>query len=299
MSRIALCLIALGALAACQAPPSVSVPVAAAGPPTKEYRVRETRLLNGLVSVRLEIPPAPAGPQPTVIALLGDTHGLLDAGFIAVTYTVYWDLLRTPVPTPPPGQSVGTWVLASPSADVLGQPYVRDIARNATEVVPAIVDWLTTQPEVDAKRLGMIGGSTNGFVTLQALAAEPRLGAAVAIAACGDYECFLRDSSMGMQGAPLALTPDYAAWLREQDVTRTPQRLTHGALLMLNRTGDVLIPFACAEQTAAVLTQAYAKAGATERFRFTSFDIEGHGIGPQETQAAMQWLQRWLAAPVP
>jgi len=264
-----------------------------------EYHVKEARLLNGLVIVRVEIPPAPDGAKPTVIALLGDTHELLRAGFIAVTYTVYWDFLRPPAPTPKAGHSVGTWVLASPSAEVLGQSYLRDVARNATEVVPAIVEWLTTQPEVDATRLGMVGASTNGFVALQAAAVEPRLRAVVAIAASADYECFLRHSSMGMQGKPLTLAPAYAEWLRAQDVTRMPQRLVHSALLMLNRTGDKLIPFACAEATARALSEAYARAGAPDRFHFVSFDIEGHGIGPQESQATLDWLRRWLQTPAP
>jgi pimeloyl-ACP methyl ester carboxylesterase len=160
-----------------------------------------------------------------------------------------------------------------------------------------VLDWLATQPEVDMRRLGIVGASTNGFVTLQALAAEPRLRAAVVIAACADYECFLRNSSMGLQGKPLALAPSYAAWVHEQDVLYAPQRVVHAALLMLNRTGDELIPYACAEETARVLRQAYAKADAPERFDLQAFDIEGHGIGPQETQATLAWLQRWLQPP--
>ena len=283
-------------LTGCAAPREIAAPPPPSAEPqtTIEYRVRETKLLSNLVTVRLEIPAAPDGPKPAVIALLGDTHALLHEGFIAVTYTVNLDRMRTPVPTPEPGHSVGMWVLAASSADVLGEAYLRDIATTATHAVPAILDWLATQPEVDAQRLGMVGGSTNGFVTLQALAADPRLGAAVAIAACGDYHCFLRESSMGMQGQPLTLAPAYEKWLREQEVIRTPQRLVHGALLMLNRTGDTLIPFSCAEATAKVLSDAYAKAGASDRFQFMRFDVEGHGIGPQETRATLDWLRKWL-----
>jgi len=297
MRRTSYTLLLAIVLSGCRAPTAPTPIAGPTAPPTNDYRVRETRLLNGMVSVRVDIPLTPEGRKPTVIAQLGDTSPLVRAGFVAVTYTVYWDFLRTPGPTPPPGHTVGKWVLASPSADVLGQTYLHDIAQNADQVVPAILDWLATQPEVDTSRFGIVGGSTNGFVTLQALAADARLRAAVVIAACGDYECFLRNSSMGMQGQPLTLSPSYAAWVHEQDVTYAPQRVVHAALLMLNRTGDELIPYACAETTARTLSQAYAAAGAPERFEQRAFDIEGHGIGPQETQATLAWLQRWLAPP--
>jgi X-Pro dipeptidyl-peptidase (S15 family) len=290
-------------LTSCRAPLALSSPAAAATespPPITEYTVKETRLLDGRVKVRVEIPPVPVGAKPTVIAFVGDTGALLGAGFNVVSYVVQREVPQEP-PSPPAespeaGQAVGTWVLASPSAAVLGQVYLRDVARQATEIVPAVVDWLTTLPEVDAARLGMVGGSTNGFVALQAAAVEPRLRAVVAIAACGQYECFLRHSSMGMRGEPLRLSPTYADWVRARDITRTPQRVVHSAILMLNRTGDQLIPFPCAEATAHRLAAAYARAGLPSRFRFVRFDVEGHGIGPDESRATLDWLRRWLPA---
>lgn len=270
-------------------------PVAASGglpTPATEYLVKEARIVNGMVSVRADIPVAPPGRKPAVVALFKDTHQLVGAGFVAVTYQVDWARLRGPAPTPAPG-SVGTWVLASPSAAVLGEAYLHDVARNA-EIVSAVLDWMQTLPEVDMARVGMAGGSTNGFITLRAVAAEPRLHAAVAIAACGDYHGFLRDSSMGIPGQALALAPAYEEWLRTQEVVRHPDRLVHAALLMVNRVGDRLIPVGCADETARVLREAYARAGAAERFEYLRLESEGHGMSAVEVQAMFDWLRRWL-----
>jgi hypothetical protein len=256
--------------------------------------MKEAFLVNAAVAVSVHIPLSPAGPKPTVIALAGGTRQLMGAGFVAVTYKINWELVRGPVPTPPPRQAVGMWVLASPSAAVLGERYLRDITAEGTQYVPAVIDWLVTLPDIDTKRIGMAGGSTNGFTTLQALAHDRRLRTAVVIAACGDYHGFLRHSSMGMRGKPLALDPPYERWIQSQEIVRRPRRVVHAALLMINRVGDELIPIACADETARALEPAYTAAGAGDHFRYVRLEGEGHGIGKEEGRLMLEWLQQWL-----
>jgi hypothetical protein len=281
-------------LAGCQRAVPTLTPARAPSKLATEFLVKETFVKHFTVGVTAHIPLAPAGPKPTVIALAGNTRQLMGAGFVAVTYTVNWERARGPVPTPPPRGAVGIWVLAAPSAGVLGERYLRDIAAASGEYVPAVIDWLATLPDVDAKRIGMVGSSTNGFITLQAVAVDRRIRAAVALAACGDYHGFLRDSSMGMTGKPLALDPDYERWIRTQEIIRHPERVVHSALLMINRVQDELIPVSCADETARVLQPAYAAAGATDRFRYIRREATGHGTGPEEIQPTMEWFEHWL-----
>lgn len=283
----------LALLAGCRTPPAP--PPAAAAPPTTEFLVREARLADGEMTVRLEMPLSPAGRKPAVIAMLGDTRPLLAAGFVVATYRVHWRKVRGPDPTPlPAGQGAGKWVLASADPARLGERYLGGIAATAERYVPAALDWMVQTPEIDPERIGMVGVSTDGFVTLQAVGADSRLRAAVAIAACADYQTFLRFSSMGLNGAPLALAPSYAAWLREQEVIAHPQRAVHAALLMINRSADALIPVACADETARVLADAYAAAGVPQRFRYVRLEREGHGMSREEPSAALEWLRQWL-----
>lgn len=255
--------------------------------------MKETQLVNGAVSVRASIPFSPVGPKPAIIALIGEPRELVGAGFVAVTYTIDWRLLKRPTP-PPAAQAVGKWVLASPSAAVLGEAYLREIVTTATEYIPAIIDWLETVPEVDTRHIGMAGASTNGFVTLQATAANRRIRAAVALAACADYHSFLRDSSMGMEGKPLALDPAYDRWIQSQEIIRHPRLMVHAALFMKNRVGDQLIPVACADETAKVLAPAYARAGSPERFRYLRVEGTEHGSGEEERRETLAWFQEWL-----
>ena len=290
-------LAAVLALVGCRTPLSKPAPLRpyTPPPPATEFLVKETRLAGGAVAVRADIPLVPSGPKPAVIALLGDTHQLVGAGFVTVTYSVNRNLLKHPQPPAPPAEeTVGKWVLASRSASRLGETYLHEIAATADEYVPMILDWMQTLPEVDPHRIGMVGSSTNGFITLQATARDRRIRAAVAIAACGDYRDFLRRSSMGMDGKPLELDPSYARWIARQELVRHPQGVVHAAVLMVNRIDDPLIPVSCADATAEVLARAYEHAGTPERFRYVRVAEPGHGVGVQEGNEAMVWLQDWL-----
>src|SRR5262245_48324626 len=271
-------------LAACRAPAPPPPPPPFVPPPrATQFLVKEVRLAGGVVGVHVEIPLEPSGPKPAVIALIGDTRQFVGAGFVVVTYSIEWGMLKDRPKPPPAEQAVGKWVLAAPTAATLGEQYLRDIVTTATVYVPGILDWLETVPEVDAKRIGMVGGSTNGFVTLAATAAERRIGVAAAITACGDYLDFLRYSSMGMEGKPLELDRRYERWIRSQEVIRHPERLVHAAVYMMNRADDELIPVSCADATARILTRAYARAGHPSRFRYLRLTGGGHGFGRRRT----------------
>jgi len=261
--------------------------------PVREFLVREVTVPQRPITVRLEIPFAPAGPKPAVIALLGGNDALRAMGAVIVSY-VDWS---AKTPPPPAENTVGKWVLASPTAAVLGREYLRSIARTANEVIPRVVDYLVTVPEIDAARIAITGSSTNGFIALQAVAAERRLSVAAAIAACGDHLRFLRFSSMGMEGRALELDPEYERWLHEQEPVRHPERLVHAAVLMVNRIEDPLIPISCAESTARALERAYERAGVPERFRFVRIQDGGHGVGQADAEEALAWLERWLHEP--
>jgi len=256
----------------------------------------------GFIEVHVERPPAPAPPHPAVISLLGEREALLDAGFAVVTFRVHWEMLRgvppalpAPAPGPAPTHGVGVWLLASPSPRTVGQRYFGLVAAQV-KAVRRVLDHLSASPLVDAARIGIAGSSTNGFAALEATAADPRIRAAVAVAACGDYHRFLELSSLAMRGAPLELDPDYSRELRGREPAAHPERLVHAAVLMVNGTADVAVPPACPRQTAAVLQQAYADAGAPDAFRLVLVDDASHTqLGPRAREESLAWFGYWLA----
>ena len=259
--------------------------------------MREAQIENGAIVVHVEIPLDPPGRKPTVLVNLNESSALLGEGAVAVTYRVDWSRLPGAPPPPAPGveNAAGKWALAAPSSRFVGEQFLRTIAATATLVVPKVLDYLVTLPDVDPARIGITGASTNGFIALEAIAADPRLSVAVAVAACGDYFRFLRYSSMGMDGRPLDLDPTYAAWLRAQQPIAHPRRLVHAALLMVNRVQDPLIPIACADETQRVLAPVYASSGFARRFRYVRIEeAAGHGLGAREDAENRAWLRAWL-----
>lgn len=256
------------------------------------------QLDGDFITVRLHIPPTAAAPTPAVVSLAGEHASLLAQGYLVATYRINWEF-RSPPPAsaPPEENTVGKWILASPSAAILGRRYLRMIATNAEDVIPRILDYLVGVPEIDRRRIGIVGASTNGFIALQAVARDRRLAAASVLSACGDYHLFLRDSSLGMDGAPLALEPSYDGWVRTVEPIRRSRRITHAAVLMVNRDGDPVIPISCADATARVLRRAYAAAGAPDRFHYRVLEGSTHGLDLRDQQETLAWLGRWLRPP--
>jgi hypothetical protein len=213
-------------LAACGARAPAPQPAAPPRPAPAErrFQVREAQIENGAIVVHVEIPPEPAGRKPAVLVNLNESSALLDEGVVAVTYRIDWNRLpgAPPMPAPGAGKTAGKWALGGSSARLVGEQFMRTIAATATLVVPKVLDYLETLPDVDPTRLAITGASTNGFIALQAIAADRRLSVAVAVAACGDYFRFLHYSSLAMDGRPLDLDPDYASWLRTQQPIAHP-----------------------------------------------------------------------------
>lgn len=273
------------------------IPRARAAPRGGALRASVERVLlhHGAIELTLEIPiDGSHRRRPVVLGMPGMRATVLEAGAIWGDYTIQWTRLKDAPPPPPTHDTVGTFVLTSPSADVLGRNYLETISRTAWEFLPEIVDHLVTRDDVAPDRIALGGASTNGFIALQAASREKRLAAVGVFLACGDYFRFLQDSSMGMAGQPLRLDPAYADWVRTQEVIRFPDTLPPTPLLLTGRVGDPLIPIACVDTTAEVLADAYLRAGVPDHFTFARLQLEGHGYNVDEQRAYEAFLRRWI-----
>jgi dienelactone hydrolase len=290
----------------------------APSPPEAKTWVHTVSAQGGFIEATIEGPVSPAGPKPAVISYLADAREpLLDAGIVVVTYRQHWELLRgLPRPAPPPEsanpeppapaappddkprRTYGTWLLASSSPKTVGQAYFQLIDANATGALPQVLDLLAREPEVDMRRIGILGHSTNAFVAMQGVAADRRIGVAALVAGCGDYHRFLHASSLAMKGEPLDLDPAYSRWLRAREAVRHPRRLLHAAVLMVNGRDDQAVPTECATATARVLARAYRRAGIPQRFRFVLVP-GGHVISDAARAPVNEWFQRWLLSTPP
>ncbi|HEY9219497.1 MAG TPA: prolyl oligopeptidase family serine peptidase [Phenylobacterium sp.] len=133
-------------------------------------------------------PKRPAGAKaPVIISIHGGPEGQERPGFSA-TYQYWAAELGAAVILPNVRGSTG-----------YGKTYVSldngPRRQDSVKDVGALLDWIATQPDLDASRVVVSGGSYGGFMTLASLAAyNDRLAGAIDVVGISDWETFLKNT---------------------------------------------------------------------------------------------------------
>lgn len=180
-----------------------------------------------------------------------------------------------------------------------------------------LLDYLETRPDVDAKRIGMIGFSMGGIQTWLAASVDDRVRVAVPAIAVQSFRWSLDNDQWQGRANTIKLAHETAAkdlgepainqkvcrvlWdkiipgIVDQFDCPSMIRLFAGRpLLILSGTRDGNCPYGGAKLAIAAAEKAYADAGASERLRVLVEDV-GHTVTPPQRQAALEWFERWLA----
>jgi dipeptidyl aminopeptidase/acylaminoacyl peptidase len=136
----------------------------------------------------------------------------------------------------------------------------------------AAIDWLTEVGGVDPERIGVMGGSYGGFMTLAAITEAPeRWGVAVDLFGIADFETFLKFTGPWRRRHRAREYGEDPAFLRtispihKADRIRTP-------LLVIQGDHDVRVP---QEESEQIVDTIRANDGIVE---YIVFPEEGHGI---------------------
>lgn len=190
--------------------------------------------------------PAPQpGPRPVVIYAHGGPEGQFRPTFISTFQ--YWALeLGVSVIAPNVRGSTG-YGRAFHQLDNgrLREDSVRDVG--------ALLDWIADQPELDADRVGIYGGSYGGYMVLASLAMYPdRFKAGIDVVGVanfvtflentGDYRRDLRRVEYGDER-----DPQMRAFLEQISPTNRADRIK-AALFVVHGKNDPRVPYTEAEQ---------------------------------------------------
>jgi dienelactone hydrolase len=254
---------------------------------------------NFLVSANLYLPTKNSGPHPAILNVIGHSpegkatekvqrRAISQArkGFVAFVIDAIGQGERQIEEyahiSKPPGnahQIIGT------QAFIAGTHIFNFMA---WDVIRA-VDYLSSRPEVDPKRIGCTGCSGGGMMTTYILPFEPRI--TVAVPACNpntwshrvhanlatDHEqVFFGAFTVGIdpRGDPL--------------FTHVPK-----PLLIDTTTGDNLNPPSGVWDLSTWLYKAYAAHGAPQAFQTTMVDGP-HGYNKEQREFAYAWMLKWL-----
>jgi len=164
--------------------------------------------------------------------------------------------------------------------------------------IGALLDWIAQQPELDAQRVAVTGGSYGGFMALSSLTHYPeRIKAGIDIVGIANFITFLERTSPYRQDLRRAEYGDE----RDPKMREVFERINpsssagkiRSALLVAHGRNDPRVPFFEAEQIA-------AKVRSAGRQVWTVYaDNEGHGFGKKDnrdyiTAVEMMFLEKYL-----
>lgn len=231
--------------------------------------------------------PRGAGRHPVIISVHGGPEGqerptwsALYQYFAACGYGVLAPNIRG---------SVGYGKAYSHLDDVgLRGDAIEDVARAAA--------WLSAQPEVDGKRLAVMGGSYGGYMTLAQVAFNPTLfAAAVDVVGISNFETFLANTGPWRRKQRIA---EYGDPEKDLDVLRRFSPIHKVAdirtpLMVIQGAQDPRVPKSEADQMVASLR----KLG--RPVTYLVFDNEGHGLARLANRieaytAVSRFFDTWL-----
>ena len=268
----------------------------------------------------LMAPASASGRRPVVVVLhgsgakkeeqLGLLRTLADRGFtsVAIDARYHGERART-------NQGVDEYIgaLLQTYRSGQGHPYLYDTVWDTMR----LVDYLVTRPDVDPKRIGLLGISKGGTETYLTAAVDPRIGVAVPIIGVQGFRWALDHDAWQPRVATFQPAVDGAARDegRQVDaafVRRFYARVAPGLdsvfdgpsmlpliaprpLLIINGDSDPRTPLPGVLECVQAAERAYAAAGAQDKVGFYLQPHAGHVFTPVAELVALDWLARWLS----
>jgi dienelactone hydrolase len=180
-----------------------------------------------------------------------------------------------------------------------------------------LLDYLESRPDVDARRIGMIGFSKGGMETYLTAAVDPRVAVGVPCIGVQSFRWALENdawrSRVGTFQAAIngAAKDAGVAEVNADFVRKFYDRVVPGIyaefdgprmlpliaprpLLVINGDSDPRTPIPGVTECVTNTRKAYAEARALEKFELRIQERTGHAVTPASQQAAIAWFQKWL-----
>ncbi len=223
--------------------------------------------------------PEGAGPHPVIISIHGGPEAQSRPGFNS-TYQYWAKELGLAVVVPNVRGSSG-----------YGKTYVSlDNGLNrkkSVEDIGALLDWIETQPDLDASKVVVHGGSYGGYMVLASMIDyADRLAAGVNIVGISDFKTFLENTEgyrVDLRRAEYGdeRDPVIAAFFDEISPLKNASKITK-PLFIIQGYNDPRVPYTEAEQILSAM-----KANGVKTWFMMAMD-EGHGFRKKANREAQR-----------
>ena len=178
-----------------------------------------------------------------------------------------------------------------------GKTYLKldnaELREDSVKDIGALLDWIAKQPELDASRVAVTGGSYGGFMVLSSLVKfGDRIKAGIDIVGICNFNTFLTNTSayrVDLRRAEYGDERDakmQAVFERISPANHADKIVS--ALLVAHGQNDPRVPFSEAEQIA-------AKVRGHGRTVWTVFaDNEGHGFAKKDNADYLRAVEAWF-----
>jgi dienelactone hydrolase len=180
-----------------------------------------------------------------------------------------------------------------------------------------LVDVLEKRPDVDPKRIGMLGISMGGIQTWLAAGTDERVAVALPLIAVQSFRWSLDNDKWQARANTIKATHEAAAKDLDEPAVNAkvcralwgkiipgitnefdcPQMLPLFAgrpLYIANGTEDANCPIEGAKMAIRSAEAAYAKAGAKEKLKVSIAEGVGHKVTDDQRAEALAWCEKWL-----
>ena len=151
------------------------------------------------------------------------------------------------------------------------------------------LDYLSSRPEVDKKRVGCVGLSVGGYRSLMLAALDERIKTAVSAGFMQSYVSQIRRNVINTTG----LTFHLVGLFRYLDLPDLSALIAPRPALFINGSKDGLFNQEGLKAAYEKIQRCYAKAGVPERQVCRLYDSP-HEFNPEMQAEAWQWLRKWL-----
>ena len=181
------------------------------------------------------------------------------------------------------------------------------------------VDVLQARPDIDPKRIGMVGISMGGIETWLAAAADERVAVAVPAIAVQSFRWSLEHDRWQGRANTIKVAHEAAAkdlgepavnarvcrelWARvipgitgQFDGPSMLRLFAGRPLLIVNGDRDPNCPIEGARLAFAAAEAAYREANASDKLKIMVADGVGHKVTDEQRRAALDWLAKWLGS---
>lgn len=173
-----------------------------------------------------------------------------------------------------------------------------DIVLKTIEEIELIKDYFEENTNIDTKRIGMVGTSMGGIVTLGALSRYPWISAAVSLMGMPYYEKFAQYTieEVKKRGYQLPVSNEEIQQLlnslAQLDLSKQPEKLNQRPLMFWHGTKDEVVPYAYSRQFYESIQSLYTNV--PEQLVYISEENTGHKVSRNAMIKTVDWFQTYL-----